>query len=157
MPHFNEMLDRKGIKLIINFFAIVQSTFLGFLKDSNPLWDNLSKLLFMKNTQTRINFVRFWCGDRIQTWDSRTGGRGANQITTLTYCMSTKIGMLLQKTVDPIVLCNLYGWHVSTIFQWMTGRFRFLVLKITFAKVCMYCVLKEGNGHFGRLLRLFSQ
>ena len=32
----------------------------------------------------RINFVRFRCGDRIRTRDSRTEGQGANQITTLT-------------------------------------------------------------------------
>ena len=50
----------------------------GLLKDSNPL---------LKNTQTRINFVRFPCGDRIRTRDPLTGGRGPNQITTLTYTL----------------------------------------------------------------------
>ena len=33
----------------------------------------------------RINFVRFRCGNRIRTRDSRTGGQGANQITMLTW------------------------------------------------------------------------
>ena len=53
----------------------------------------------MKNIQTRINFARFGCGDRIRTWDSRTGSQDANQITTLTPAISN---IYLSSWIPPV-------------------------------------------------------
>ena len=125
------------------------------------LWSKFSKINFFNNF--RIAPKIFFALQYIKNWTKVVPWKifflFLKKIVSLKKTLKRN---LLVVPFQPVVVIGLgknllFKSVLAHCVQWMTGRFRFLVLKITFAKVCMYCVLKEGNGHFGRLLRLFSQ